>query len=235
MITKLTGILTRITDDAARIEVGAFEYEVMVAETTRRQLQIRTGHELTLHIYEYYEGNQAGSRLVPRKIGFMYESELEFFDLFCTVDKVGVKKALKAMARPVKDIAEAVTRQDVRWLSTLPGIGPSTAEQMVTTLKKKVARFAVTASPTTSDESESPGNAVAAAGDAAPKRRKKVVEPSAPPLPTVDARVIEDVYEMLMALGLQPVEARSKLDAVLTSGKAFTTADEALKLIYGKG
>ena len=232
MITKMTGTLTRVMDDAARIEIGPLEYEVMVAETTRRQLQLRTGHELTLHIYEYYEGNQAGSRLVPRKIGFLHEVELEFFDLFCTVDKVGVKKALKAMARPVKEIAEAVGRQDVRWLSTLPGIGPSTAEQMVTTLKKKVARFAVTKAADA--DTELPADAVAA--DAGPaKRRKKAVEPSAPPLPAIDGRVIEDVYEMLMALGLPPVEARSKLDAVLTSGKSFTTADEALKLIYAKG
>ena len=229
MITRLTGVLTRVTDDAARVEVGPFEYEVLVSESTRRQLQLRAGHELTLHIYEYYEGNQAGSRLVPRKIGFLHEAELEFFDLFCTVDKVGVKKALKAMSRPVKEIADAVARQDVRWLSTLPGIGPSTAEQMVTTLKKKVARFAATATPA---EADVPADAVAADG---PKRRKKAVEPTAPPLPTVDGRVIEDVYEMLLALGLQPVEARSKLDAVLTAGKPFTTADEALKLIYGKG
>ena len=35
-------------------------------------------------------------RMVPRLIGFASEAELEFFDLFCTVDKVGTRKAIKA-------------------------------------------------------------------------------------------------------------------------------------------
>ena len=45
------------------------------------------------------------------------------------------------MARPVREIADAINRQDAKWLSTLPGIGATTAEQIVTTLKRKVTRF----------------------------------------------------------------------------------------------
>ena len=51
------------------------------------------------------------------------EAELDFFELFCTVDKVGVRKALKAMVRPIKEIADAIQRQDAKWLTTLPGVG----------------------------------------------------------------------------------------------------------------
>ncbi len=226
MITKMTGRLTRVLADEARVEIGPFEYQVMVPETVRRQLQLRTGQDVTFYVSEYYEGNQAGSKLVPRKVGFLHEAELDFFDLFCTVDKVGVKKALKAMARPVKEIADAVSRQDVRWLSTLPGIGPTTAEQMVTTLRKKIARFVALATP-----AEGAG---AAADETAPKKgKKKPVEPSAPPLPTADANVAEDVYQALMVMGLPPAEARAKLDGLLTSGRTFATADEAFKLIFG--
>ena len=81
--------------------------------------------------------------MVPRLIGFVTEAELEFFELFCTVDKVGVKKALKALVRPIKEIAEAIQRQDHRWLTTLPGIGQATAEKIVATLRKKVTRFSL--------------------------------------------------------------------------------------------
>lgn len=226
MITKMTGRLTRVVDDEARVEIGPFEYQVMVPETVRRQLQMRTGQDVTFHVSEYYEGNQAGSKLVPRKVGFLHEAELDFFDLFCTVDKVGVKKALKAMARPVKEIADAVSRQDVRWLSTLPGIGPTTAEQMVTTLRKKIARFVALATPAGA-EPETP-----AADDAPRKGKKKAVEPSAPPLPTADAKLADDVYEALMALDLNPAEARAKVDSLLTSGKPFATFDEAMAIIF---
>ena len=47
------------------------------------------------------------------------------------------------MARPVKEIADAISRQDAKWLSSLPGIGATTAEQIVTTLKRKVTKFAM--------------------------------------------------------------------------------------------
>ena len=126
MMTKMTGTLVRVLLDEVRVAVGPFEYAVMVSEAVRRQLQLRSGQEVTLHLMEYYEGNQAGTRLTPRKIGFQTELELEFFELFCTVDKIGVKKALKAMSRSVRDIADAISRQDAKWLSTLPGIGAAT-------------------------------------------------------------------------------------------------------------
>ena len=225
MITKMTGLLSAVGDDEARLDIGAFEYALMVPEAVRRQLQMRVGQELTLHVSEYYEGNQSGTRFIPRKVGFLHEYELEFFELFCTVDKVGVKKALKAMARPVKEIAEAITRQDARWLSTLPGIGVATAEAMVATLRKKVLNFAVL---------KAPADAVVVAEDAPKKRGKKAVEPSGPPAPSVEPQLIDDVYHALMAMGLNPVEARLKLDGLLMVGKPFATLDEALQLIYAR-
>src|SRR5579871_1480182 len=152
MMTKMTGVLTRVLDDEVRLEIGPFEYQVLVPEAVRRVIQLRTGQEVTFHVTEYLEGNSGGNRFVPRRVGFITEAELEFFDLFCTVEKIGAKKALKAMARPVKEIADAIARQDVRWLSTLPGIGPTTAEQIVTTLKRKVARFTVSATPSPTAE-----------------------------------------------------------------------------------
>src|SRR5439155_7034742 len=141
MITGITGALTRVLDEEVRLQAGAFEYAVLVPEVVRRQLQTRLGDEVTLHTSHYVEGNQMAARLVPRLIGFLTEAEVEFFELFCTVDKVGAKKALKALVLPVHDIAGAIQRQDVKFLTTLPGIGAATAEQMVTTLKKKVANF----------------------------------------------------------------------------------------------
>ncbi len=34
-----------------------------------------------------------------------------------------MRKALKAFVRPVKEIADAIQRQDAKWLTTLPGVG----------------------------------------------------------------------------------------------------------------
>ena len=145
MITAITGALNRVLDEEVRLQAGPFEYAVLVPEFVRRQLQTRLGEELTLHTMQYLEGNQMSNRMVPRLVGFAAEDDLAFFELLCTVDKVGVKKALKALARPPREVADAIQREDVKWLSTLPGFGKATAETVMTALKRKVTKFALAA------------------------------------------------------------------------------------------
>ncbi len=84
-------------------------------------------------------------RMTPRLIGFLSEIEREFFELFCSVDGVGVKKALRAMVRPVKEVATAIEEQDAKTLSSLPGIGPAMAERIIAKLRRKVPKFALMA------------------------------------------------------------------------------------------
>jgi len=235
MITKMTGTLTRVHEDDIRVEVGPFEYQVLVPESVRRQLQLRTGQEVTLHITEYLEGNSGGNRFIPRKLGFTTAAELEFFELFCTVEKIGAKKALKAMCRGVREIADAIARQDAKWLTTLPGIGATTAEQIITTLKRKVAPFAVASGDTVD---ALPGTAVAVEPPAKEKKPRKgtaAADPAPEPTGLPSGQVIEDVYLALMALGLTPIEAREKLDKLLQSGKRFADVSEAMALLFGKG
>ena len=210
MITKITGLLTRVLDDEVRLQVGALEYAVQVPEFVRRSVQGRIGHEITLHTCHYFDGNPMQGRVVPRLVGFPSEAELDFFDLFCTVDKVGTKKALKAMVRPVKEIADAIQRQDAKWMTTLPGVGAATAEQIIATLRRKVTRFALMAAPPTAD-------------GAPPKEGNAVV---------VDGNVIEDAYQALMSVGHGPAEARNRLDKAMATGKAFKSVEEVLLEIY---
>src|SRR5215472_16311634 len=123
MITKVTGTVNRVLDEEIRLQVGPLEYQVLDPDFVRSQIQLSGGSELTLHTVDYLEGNPMQGRVVPRLIGFLTEAELEFFELFCTVDKVGVRKAIKALVRPVREIADAIQRQDSKWLTTLPGVG----------------------------------------------------------------------------------------------------------------
>jgi holliday junction DNA helicase RuvA len=210
MITKITGVLTRVLDEEVRLQVGPLEYQVLVAEFVRRQVQGRLGQELTLHTSHYLDGNPMQGRVVPRLIGFLHESELDFFDLFCTVDKVGTRKALKALVRPIREIANAVQRQDAKWLTTLPGIGAATAEQIIATLRRKVTKFALASAPAEVE------------GEGAP----------AAPATVVDGNVIEDAYQALMSLGHNPAEARNKLDKALQGGRSYKSVEEILTAIY---
>jgi len=119
------------------------EYEVLIPEYNRRHLQSSMGADVSLHTIDYMEGNPMQGRMTPRLIGFLSEAEREFFELFCSVDGVGVKKALRAMVRPVREVASAIEDQDHKALSGLPGIGPAMAERIVAKLRRKVPRFAL--------------------------------------------------------------------------------------------
>jgi Holliday junction DNA helicase RuvA len=211
MITKITGVLNRVLDDEVRLQVGALEYQVLVPEFIRRRVQGQMGREMTLHTSHYLDGNPMQGRVVPRLIGFTSEAELDFFDLFCTVDKVGTRKALKAMVRPIKEIADAIQRQDSKWLTTLPGVGAATAEQIIATLRRKVTKFALM-TPAAEEGKET--------------------DPAASSAVVVDGNVMEDVYQALMSVGHSPQEARNRLDKVLATGKAFKSVEEVLLEIY---
>jgi Holliday junction DNA helicase RuvA len=103
MITKITGKLIALDDDAATLSIPPMEYEVLIAEFTRRHLQSQLSKDIVLHTIHYMDGNvTSGGRLTPRLVGFLSTAEREFFELFCSVDGVGVKKALRAMTQPVQ-------------------------------------------------------------------------------------------------------------------------------------
>jgi Holliday junction DNA helicase RuvA len=206
MITKITGHVNRVLDEEVRLQVGAMEYQVLVPEFIRRILQHKNGEEITLYTSHYLDGNPAHGKMVPRLIGFVAEAEQEFFELFCTVDKVGVRKAMKAFVRPVKEIADAIQRQDAKWLTTLPGVGAATAEQIVATLRRKVTKYALMAS-----------------GAA-----------EATPTPGVAGDVLEDAYQALISVGHSPQEARDRLDKALAGGKQFKGVEEILLAIYAQ-
>ena len=104
----MTGLLTAVAEDELTLKVGPVEYEILIPELVRRQLQNRLTSEISLHTIEYLEGNPMQGRLTPRLIGFLSQVEREFFELFCSVDGVGVRKALRAMVRPVREIATAI-------------------------------------------------------------------------------------------------------------------------------
>lgn len=157
MITRITGKLVSLGEAAAQIEAGPFVYEVLVPEFVRRQLHAHLDESVSLQTIEFLEGNPQQGRMTPRLIGFLSTAEREFFDLFCSVDGVGARKALRAMVRPVREVATAIEEQDPKQLSTLPGIGPAMAERIIAKLRRKMAKFALIVAaemPLTPDETD---------------------------------------------------------------------------------
>lgn len=203
MITKISGQLVALTSDIATLTVVPFEYEVSIPEFTRRQLQGKIGEVVSLHTIHYIEGNAAqGSRLTPKLVGFLSTAERDFFELFCSVDGVGVKKALRAMTKPVQDTAVLIEQQDAKGLSSLPGVGPATAEKIIATLRRKMPRFALLV------RQESPG-----------------VEPQT-------TGVVEETFQALLVLGHSEVDAKRLIDQAVAGGKKFKDSESMIHAIY---
>jgi len=205
LITSIAGQLVRVSEEEVRLKVGAIEYQVMVPELVRRSLQLQLGDEVTLHTLHFFEGNPArGNRMTPRLVGFTSEAEIEFFELFCTVDGIGVKTALKALVRPIKEVADMIQRQDVNLLATLPGVSASTAERVIAKLRKKVTKFALMVQGPTPSES--------------------ATEPS----------VMEEAFLALVSVGHPEAEARRMLDKAVAGGGKFKTAQDVLLAVYNR-
>ena len=204
MITKISGQLLALGDDHVTLANPPFEYEISIPEFTRRQLQGLIGQLISLHTIHYIEGNAAqGSRLTPKLVGFLTTAERDFFELFCSVDGVGVKKALRAMTRPVQDTAVLIEQQDAKGLSSLPGVGPATAEKIIATLRRKMPRFAVLV------------------------RRE---EPAL--VDTQKSGVVEETYQALLVLGHNESDARRLIEQAVAGGKKFKDSEAMIHAIY---
>ena len=212
MITQIRGVLRSVGEETLTLAVDPFELEVLIPEHTRRQVQGMLGEPVTLHTTFYIEGQAMGGRMTPRLIGFLSTIDREFFDTFCSVDGVGVRKALRAMVRPVRELAGMIQERDARMLATFPGIGEATAERIIAKLRRKVGKFALIVQP------DGAVDAPAATSNGVPEN----AEPD----------VVRDVYEALLSVGHTEMQARAAIDRALATKKKYKSVADMIEAIY---
>lgn len=205
MITKITGKLLTLSETTCTLLNEPFEYEIFVTDFTRRALQLKVDEVVTLHTIHYIDGNpQKGGRMTPRLVGFDTAIERQFFEVFCSVPGLGVKKALRALVRPVRDIAHSIEQQDIKALTTMPGIGAAMAEKIVAQLRRKMAKFALLAKQ----------------------------ELAAQSTDSVEHNIADETFQILVSLGHPEAEARRLLEQPLASKKKFKSVEDLLQAVY---
>jgi Holliday junction DNA helicase RuvA len=205
LITKISGVLVGLTEEIAVFSVPPFEYEVSIPDYTRRHLQSELNKPVSLHTLHTIDGNAAqGGKLTPKLVGFLTTIERDFFELICSVDGLGAKKALRAMVRPVQDLAVMIEQQDAKGLSALPGIGPATAERMIAKLRRKMPKFAL------------------------------LVRREVPGAVTQQPGVIEETYQALVVLGHSEAEAHRLIEQAIAGGKKYKDTESMIQAIYQK-
>lgn len=142
MIARIAGRLEEVSEGTALIDIGGgLWYEVLVPACEVERLARRVGQDVILHTIHCLEGDPSRGTQSPRLIGFGSVSDRDFFRLFTKVKGIGVRKALRAMIRPISELAAAIQNKDSKLLVSLPEIGRRTAETIIAELHGKVEPF----------------------------------------------------------------------------------------------
>lgn len=138
MISRLTGKLVEKTPPQIVIDVNGVGYEADVSMQTFYNLP------------PLGETVQVFTQLVVREdahllFGFATTEERKTFRQLIKVSGIGAKTALGILSAMTADeLAQAVAEEDVKRLSSAPGIGKKTAERMVLELRGKLITHTVT-------------------------------------------------------------------------------------------
>jgi Holliday junction DNA helicase RuvA len=131
MIGYLHGNIRQLDATRALVVAGGVGYEVHISLTTYYKLEGRS--EIELEIYTHVREDQLSL------YGFATGEEKIAFEKLISISGIGPTVAQKILSGiDVADLADAVARDDVRKLSSIPGVGKKTAERICLELRDKL-------------------------------------------------------------------------------------------------
>ena len=137
MIGRLKGLLIESAPGQLLIDVGGVGYEVEISLTTYVQV-LETEGPVTVHTHLVVRDD---AHLL---YGFASIGEREMFRTLIKVNGVGPRMALGILSGlDSASFARAVTGNDVKALTALPGVGKKTAERLIIEMRDKVDSFDV--------------------------------------------------------------------------------------------
>jgi Holliday junction DNA helicase RuvA len=185
VIAQLRGIVARSSGSYVVLDVNGVGYKVNVPLTVIENLPEST-QPLTLITHTQVREDDISL------FGFLDEVELRVFELLLTVSGVGPKVALGLLsALTADDLAQAISSDDVRTLTKVPGVGAKTAQRMVLELKEKILQFGFE------------------------QRVGKVATTGAVKKPEGNAALLEDAVSALTNLGYNKPEAQRAANMAL--------------------
>ena len=147
MIGRLTGLVIESAPGQLLLDVGGVGYEVEISLTTYAHVLETQGFEtqgletqgpVTVHTHLVVRDD---AHLL---YGFASAGEREMFRTLIKVNGVGPRMALGILSGlDSASFARAVTGNDVKALTALPGVGKKTAERLIIEMRDKVDSFDV--------------------------------------------------------------------------------------------
>ena len=131
MYEYLTGLVTVVAPQYIVVDVNGVGYKLLVANPYRYQ-ENRTKK---VQVYVYQAVREDNISL----FGFTDQNEKNLFMQLINVSGIGPKSALASLAHPDhQGLVDAITNNNVSYLTKFPGIGKKTASQIVLDLRDKL-------------------------------------------------------------------------------------------------
>lgn len=135
MIGYLSGTVKNFFGDGCILDVHGVGYKIFLDANAKQNLTVGEAAEFFIHT--------AVREDAITLFGFRDAATLEFFELLLTVSGVGAKTAQGVVSKiSASEFARAVTMQDAKTLTRLPGLGKKSAERILLELKDKIKPLA---------------------------------------------------------------------------------------------
>lgn len=193
MIARLSGILIEKSITQCVVDVCGVGYRVVVPLTTFYELP-EVGAPVVVHIHTHVREDAIAF------YGFHALEERTVFQLMISVSGIGPKLAINILSGiAAQELIRAVTTDDLKRLTGIPGVGKKTAERMILEMKDKAAKLGAAAAPA--------GTVAEEAGD----------------------QVKDDAHSALVNLGYKGTAVKEVIDRILREAPGALSLDQLLK------
>lgn len=156
IIDYITGKVTEKRDNGVVVEVNGIGFFINVTELTKASLP-PPGNMITIYIYQYVR--EDGQEFY----GFCNREERNIFLDIISIPEIGPKIAMSLLSStPLVLLKKAVLENNVKLISSIPGIGKKTAEKIIFGLRDKIKKWIITEKETHTVESDEIATAVSA-------------------------------------------------------------------------
>lgn len=132
MISYIKGELTEVFEDTVVVETNGIGYNIRVPGSVLDRLP-SIGSSVRIYTYLYVKED------AMNLFGFLNRDDLSVFKLLLNVSGIGPKGALAILSTiGPDDLRFAVLSEDVKTISSAPGIGAKTAKRLIIELKDKL-------------------------------------------------------------------------------------------------
>ena len=132
MISYIKGERTEVFEDTVVVETNGIGYNIRVPGSVLDRLP-SVGSSVRIYTYLYVKED------AMNLFGFLNRDDLSVFKLLLNVSGIGPKGALAILSTiGPDDLRFAVLSEDVKTISSAPGIGAKTAKRLIIELKDKL-------------------------------------------------------------------------------------------------